>query len=161
MAVGVAGAAPRPVTAGSATPGVPSASIGVLGKHVVRFCVSHYKPNSTVTVVNRTTGSTVTIHTNAKGAGCAEVPIKRACHAVTQTIVATGTGADGTPATTRATVTAPATSSLCRAGASSGGVLPFTGSDFILPAIAIAMILIVGGTGAVTVGRRRRGLALG
>jgi hypothetical protein len=158
LAAGAATAAPRPVTAGSTPPGVPSGSVGVLGEHFVRFCVKNFKPNSPVKVVNETSGATVTIHTNSKGSGCVEVPLVRACKAVTQTIVATGTGADGTPATVKETVTAPATPSLC--SSTSGGTLPFTGSSIIIPGIIIGLVLIVVGTGTVVVVRRRRdGLA--
>jgi hypothetical protein len=154
LTAGAARAAVHPITAGSApNPGTPVGSVGVLGEHFVKFCVKNFKPNSTVKVVNETTGATVTLHTNSKGKGCTQVPIKRGCKAITQKIVATGTGADGKPATVTQTVTAPPTPSLCES--TSGGTLPFTGSDFILPALIVGMVLIGVGT-AMTIVRRRR-----
>jgi hypothetical protein len=159
LAAGAATAAPRPVFGGSQTPGGdPGASVGVLGEHFVKFCVKNFKPGSTVKVVNTTTGATVTIHVGPNGKGCANVPIKRACKAVTQTIVATGTGANGQPTTVKQTVTAPATKSLCGTGVLGSGTLPFTGSDIIIPGIIIGLVLIATGT-ALTIRRRRSGEA--
>lgn len=159
-----AGAAVRPVQAGSATPGVPTSTVGVMGEGVVRYCVKNYAPDSTVTVTNKLTGKTVTIHTNGKGAGCAEVPIKRGCRAITQTIVASGTDANGDPATSSAVVTAPATPSLCSAAgtkhhSSSSGSLAFTGAAGITIMVIIGLLLIGLGTFAVVLGRRRRSAA--
>jgi hypothetical protein len=138
---------------GSAPHQGASGSVGVLGEHFVKYCVKHFKPNSNVTVTNETTGATVTIHTDSQGAGCAEVPIKRECKANTEQIVATGTGADGNPATVRSTITVPATPSLC--SSNQGGTLPFTGSNIIIPGAIIGLVLIIAGT-AMTVVRRRR-----
>jgi hypothetical protein len=161
LSVGVASAGPRVVMAGSAPNGhAPKAAIGILGKNY-RFCVKHFAPNSTVTVTNTLTNQSVNIHTNANGAGCATVPVKRACKALTQTFQATGTGEDGNPATVTQTVTVPAVPSLCSGSTSdpgttnSGGTLPFTGSDIIIPGIIIGVVLIVSGT-AMTIVRRRR-----
>jgi hypothetical protein len=154
LTVGAASAAPRLVMSGSATPpGHPGGSVGVLGEHFVRFCVKNFKAGTPVKVVNQTTGESVTIHAGSSGKGCAQVPIKRACQALTQTIVATGTGADGKPTTVKQTVTAPATSGLCQS--SSGGTLPFTGSDLIIPGVIVGLALI-GVGGGMTVVRRRR-----
>jgi hypothetical protein len=150
-------AAPRPIMAGSATPGVPTSTTGVMGEHFVRYCVKGYAPNSTVTVTNELTGATVTIHTNRGGRGCAEVPLKRGCHAISQTIVASGTGADGNPASSTAVVTAPPTHSLCAASGSKSGSLAFTGSSIIIPALLIGIVLIMIGTAAVAAARRRTG----
>jgi hypothetical protein len=164
-----AGAATRPVQAGSATPGVPTSTVGVLGEHGVRYCVKNYAPNTDVTVVNQKTGQTVTIHTNSSGAGCAEVPIERACRAVRQVLVASGTDALGNPASSQSVVTAPATPSLCAASGtkkttasghgSSSGSLAFTGAAGIALMIVVGLLLIGFGTAAVVVGRRRRSAA--
>lgn len=159
LGAGVATAGPHVVMAGSAPGGHhPKGAVGVLGENY-RFCVKHFKPHSTVTVTNQLTGKAVYIHTDANGSGCATVPVKRACKAVTQTIVATGTGADGKPATVSQTVTVPATTSLCASGSgrhtSSSGSLPFTGSDIIIPGIIVGVVLIAAGT-AMTIVRRRR-----
>jgi hypothetical protein len=154
LSVGAASAAPRPITAGSATPGAPGGTVQVLGEHFIRDCVKNFKPHSTVTVVNESNGATVKIHTDGKGNGCASLPLKHACQALTQQLVATGIGSDGKPATVRQTMTAPATKSLCRT--SSGGTLPFTGSNIIVPGVIIGVVLIVVGA-AMSVVRRRRG----
>jgi hypothetical protein len=130
----------------------------VLGTKFDGFCVKNFKPNSTVTVVNQLTGATVKIQTDSKGAGCADVPLKRACQAVTQKIVATGVDASGKPATVSALVRAPASPSLCsgrQVSSSSGGTLPFTGAN-IATMVAVGLVLL--GTGSVVVMsvRRRR-----
>jgi hypothetical protein len=153
--------------AGSAPPPTPVSTVGpVTGNHV-RYCVKNYEPNSTVTVTNQANGATVEIHTNSKGAGCAEVPVKRACgHSVTQTIVATGRDQNGNPASSQATVTAPPDKNLCRSVAAGGGQqgggqsnqggsLAFTGAD-IIGMILAALVLIALGTVAVVSARRRR-----
>jgi hypothetical protein len=140
--------------------GVPTSTTGVLGEHFVRYCVKNYAPNSTVTVTNELTGATVTIHTNRAGSGCAEVPIKRGCRAITQRIVASGVGANGVAQTSSATVTAPPTRSLCSAsGSKSGsnsGSLAFTGSGIIIPALLIGIVLIMIGSATVTATRRKK-----
>jgi hypothetical protein len=169
MLVGVAGftlspaasAVTRPVAAGSSPGQPPGGGTKVLGVKFDGFCVKNFKPFSTVKVTNQLTGQTVYIHTDAKGAGCANVPIKRACHAVSQRIVATGIGQDGKPATVSAMVRAPATPSLCggtKTGSHSGGTLPFTGAD-IATMVAVGLVLIGVGTTAVIAVRRRRSLA--
>lgn len=157
----VASAATRPVTAGSSPGNPPGGGTKVLGEHFDGFCVTNFAPNSTVKVVNQLTGASTVIHTNAKGSGCANVPLKRACAAVPQRIVATGIGNDGKPATVSATVRAPATASLCAASSlskpsssSSGGTLPFTGSDILIPLI-IGLVLIAVGATTVRIRRRR------
>lgn len=157
----------RMPAAGSATPGVPTSTTGVMGEHFVRYCVKNYAPDSTVTVTNERTGATVTIHTNGNGAGCAEVPIKRGCRAVRQVIVASGIDANGKPASSRAVVVAPPTPSLCQAaaqhnhgsGAGSGtgsGSLAFTGATGIMMMLAIGIVLIIVGSAALAAARRRR-----
>jgi hypothetical protein len=79
----------------------------------VKFCVKHFAAQSRVRVTNRKTGAVVHLRTNAKGAGCVQVPIKRACHSVRQTLIANGTGDDGHPATVKQTVTTQPTASKC------------------------------------------------
>jgi hypothetical protein len=156
--VGFLTAAPARAAGSAPVPGA-GGTVGVLGEHFVRYCVKHFKPNSNVTVTNETTGATVTIHTNSKGAGCTEVPIKRACKAMTERITATGIGLDGNPATVHSTITVPATKSLCQGNSSSGGTLPFTGSNFIIPGLIIGIALVVVGVALNSV-RRRRDTAL-
>ncbi len=168
----VASASTRPVLSGSSPGQPPGGGVKAVGEKFDGFCVKNFAPNSTVKVTNTLTGQSVFIHTDANGNGCADVPLKRACGAVTQRIVATGTGNDGKPATVSATVTAPATPSLCaaretspgggtlgtttsRSSSNSGGVLPFTGAD-IAEMVAIALVLIGVGTATVMTVRRRR-----
>lgn len=156
-----AGAITRPIAAGSSPGNPPSGGTKVLGAKFDGFCVKNFKPNSTVTVVNQLTGTSVKIQTNAKGAGCANVPLKRACNAVTQKLVATGVGANGKPATVSAIVRAPATASLCSgrqistSPGNSGGTLPFTGANIAIM-VAIGLILIGIGSAVVMSVRRRR-----
>jgi hypothetical protein len=154
--VDLAAAAPRPVTAGSSPGQPPGGGTKTLGEKFDGFCVRNFKPFSTVKVTNELTGNSVLIHTNAKGDGCASVPIKRACSAVTQRLLATGTGNDGKPATVSAVIRAPATPSLCasRVTKSSGGTLPFTGANIALM-VAVALLLIGIGTATVVTVRRR------
>jgi hypothetical protein len=157
----VAAASARPVAAGSSPGQPPGGGVKVLGEKFDGFCVQNFKPHSTVKVTNTLTGKSVFIHTDAKGDGCADVPLKRACNAVTQRIVATGIGNDGKPARVSAIVRSPAVPSLCastsRSVASSGGTLPFTGADIALM-VAIALVLIGAGTATVLAVRRRRQL---
>lgn len=160
-------AATRPVMDGSATPGVPTSTVGVEGENFVRYCVENYAPNSTVTVTNESTGATRTIHTNHKGAGCTKVPVKRSCRATRQVIVATGTDANGDPATSQAVVTSPPDPRLCSAAAkhgssghgssghSSSASLAFTGAAGILFMVLLGVVLIIIGTAAVGTARRR------
>jgi hypothetical protein len=160
----LARATTHPVAAGSAPGNPPSGGTKVLGEKFDGFCVKNFKPNSTVTVVNELTGAKAQIHTDAKGAGCANVPLKRGCHAISQKLVATGIGNDGKPAKVTAVVRAPALPSLCggRQVAASGGTLPFTGGRLpftganIAIMIAIGLVLIGIGTVVVTTVRRRR-----
>lgn len=159
LSTGVAAAGPHVVMAGSAPTGHnPQGAVGILGKNY-RFCVKHFEPNSTVTVTNKLTGATVEIHTDANGAGCATVPVKRACKAVTQSFVATGTGADGNPASVTQTITVPPITSLCSGSTNSAGTLPFTGSNIIIPGVIIGVVLIGAGTAMTVVRRRREGSA--
>jgi len=157
----LAGATTRPIAAGSSPGNPPGGGVKVLGEKFDGFCVKNFEPNSTVTVTNQLTGATATIHTDATGAGCANIALKRGCNAITQKLVATGTGNDGKPATVSAIVTAPATPSLCRSVAASGGTVPsggslaFTGANIAIM-VAIALILIGAGTAIMITVRRRR-----
>jgi hypothetical protein len=148
------------VAAGSSPGQPPGGGTKTLGEKFDGFCVQNFKPFSTVKVTNELTGKTVFIHTNAKGNGCADVPIKRACSAVSQRILATGTGNDGKPAQVSAMIRAPATPSLCasRTTKSSGGTLPFTGANIAI-LVAIALLLIGAGTATVITVRRRHNSA--
>lgn len=159
----LAAASTRPIMAGSSPGQPPGGGVIVLGVKFDGFCVKNFAPHSTVNVTNTLTGQSVVIHTDANGSGCANVPIKRACNALPQRIVATGTGSNGKPAQVSATVTAPATHSLCAVSAASGGrstsssgsTLPFTGADIALM-VAVGLVLIGAGTTTVIAVRRRR-----
>lgn len=182
IGAGSAHAAARPVMAGSSTPAPPSGSVGPPGAHTVEFCVKHFAGASTVRVTNNKTGDVVRIHTNAKGAGCVRVPIKRACHTVRQTLVGTGRGTDGHRATVKQTVTTQPTASKCRpahrrptrhhrgtgrkhhqrgsagarlASANSASVHRFAGADTMVLAL-VAGLAIVAAAATLTLVRRRR-----
>jgi hypothetical protein len=122
----------------------------VRGKHITRYCVSGYKPNSTVTVTNGSTSKTYTIHTNAQGGGCVPVQVVPGC----QTVAANGQQADGSAATS--------SSRICVLGETvrrSNGDLPFTGSGVTLPGILAGIVLVAVGAGLLTVAARRRRFA--
>jgi hypothetical protein len=157
-ATSIASASPRPVSCDTCT--APGGATGVLGKHFTRYCVKSFKPGSTVTVTNETTGKSVTTTVDGNGAGCVRLPIKRECKALTQHFSATGTGANGKPATVGSVVTAPATASLC--SSTSAGVLPFTGADNVGKDVLVGLALIsIGGVAIAFARRPRRIVAAG
>lgn len=124
-AAGVSAAVALP--AASNTPTVPSSTVQSNGPGSATYCVDNYAPNSTVVIVNQANGATGVIHTDNSGSGCTNIPAKTACDAPTDnTIVATGSGADGTPASSQATYTAPADPSQC-VGTGGGGGTPTPG----------------------------------
>jgi hypothetical protein len=180
IGAGSASASARPVMAGSSTPAPPSGSVGPPRAHQVKFCVKHFAASSTVRVTNNKTGDVVRLHTNAKGAGCVQVPIKRACHSVRQTIVGRGTGDDGHPATVKQTVTTQPTPSKCSkthrhrvghhgrthhkrhkgsaarlASANSASTHRFSGTDAAILALIAGLAIIAAGA-TLTLVRRRR-----
>ncbi|HWA65686.1 MAG TPA: hypothetical protein VG899_04880 [Mycobacteriales bacterium] len=113
-AVAFATSLPAAASDTSATPGVPTSTIEATSAGSVTYCVSNYAPNSDVVVVNRLTGVSKTIHTDATGAGCTTIPVSSACRStVSQTIVATGTDATGKPATSQVTYSAPPDPTKC------------------------------------------------
>jgi hypothetical protein len=124
------------------------------------YCVENYKGHSVIKVVDDKTGKVVSIHTNANGVGCTQVPVTVAC----QNLLAQGPSQDGSPGhssarlcVTSTTTAHPGSSSAPGAPApvSSGG-LPFTGSNIIIPGTIIGLVLIGVGFFAVLLGRRRR-----
>jgi hypothetical protein len=145
-------------TASSGTgssPGLPASVVTPLNAHSVRYCVSSYAPNAVVAVRDERTGRTVTIHTNHLGSGCTDLPVAAICGSASiQTIVATGTGADGNPATSRASDTGPRAQVGCageREGAEPGRAQP--GSEAALLAVLGAIVGL--GAAGVVVWRRR------
>jgi hypothetical protein len=99
----------------SATPPVPTSKITGPPGATVTYCVSNYAPNSDVTVTNKLTGDTRTIHTDSTGAGCTQIPVRRACKGTTtQTIVATGIDQAGKPASSQVVYNAPPDPKLCK-----------------------------------------------
>ena len=115
FAVGVApaAAAGHPV-ASSETPGVPSSSVKSVSGGTATYCVSNYKPNSVVSVVNQANGKTGSIQTDAKGSGCTNVQVDRSCtQTYHETIVASGQDAKGNPASSQAIADVPPDPSVC------------------------------------------------
>jgi hypothetical protein len=105
--VSPAAASPR-IPATSAPPPAPSSTVSPAGPDHVKYCVQNYAPNSDVAVQNQANGATGTIHTDASGSGCTTIAVKTDCkQSVSNTIVASGTGQDGKPATSQATYNAP------------------------------------------------------
>jgi len=155
--LGVAAAAGSTAAmAGGDTPNPPGGTVQTDPGHGARVCVHGFKPGSTVHVVNQTTGASRTIRSNIKGSGCGSLGVGQACHASTQTLVETGTGTNGKPATVTQTVTAPAVSTLCTAVSAAGATLPFTGSTIIISGTILGLVLIALGTALLAVRRRRR-----
>jgi hypothetical protein len=123
-----------------------------VGEKFTTYCVQNYQGNSVVKVVNAKTGQVVSIHTNAKGVGCTQVPVTANC----QDLTAHGPALDGSPGSSTARVcVTEAGSGSAPAPVSSGG-LPFTGSNVIVPGTILGLLLIGGGFFFVLLGRRRR-----
>jgi hypothetical protein len=132
------------------TPKTPSSHVPgteVKGLKATRYCVSGYKPHSVVVINN--SGHITRVMANASGNACTSVPVHKNCNS----IVATGVGANGQSATSSAPV--------CVLGEQvSRSVLPFTGSDVIVPGTEIgAGLAAVGGLLLLAARRRRRATA--
>lgn len=142
----LAAAASGGVAATSTTP-----TTAVQGEHFTRYCVNHYAPNSDVSVTNNRTGDTGTIHTDATGHGCTQVPVQPG-HC--QTITASGTAAAGGATSSSSTV--------CVEGlavTNNGSTLPFTGANDVVPMTVAGVVLIGFGGAMLFVARRKRGTA--
>lgn len=132
------------VSGKSATP--PS----VRGEHFTRYCVSNYKPNSTVTVDNTSNGASQTITTNVSGNGCTTIQVTPGhCDAIS----AHGTNASGSAATHSSSTVCVEALAVSR---SSGSTLPFTGSNDVIPMSILGGVLVFLGGGLVLLARRRR-----
>jgi hypothetical protein len=123
-----------------------------VGEKFTTYCVQNYQSNSVVKVVNAKTGQVVSIHTNAKGAGCTKVPVTANC----QDLTAHGPAQDGSPGSSTARVCVTEASSGSGPVPVSSGGLPFTGSNCIIPGTILGLLLIGGGFFFVLLGRRRR-----
>ncbi|HVW81483.1 MAG TPA: hypothetical protein VHB69_11170 [Mycobacteriales bacterium] len=138
-------------------PGVPSSTVRVTGPTQVRYCVSSYAPSHDVTVTGPR-AAIATIHTNYLGTGCTEISYDAVCGGGDQA-VATGIGADGNPATSAATLTAPAGTPTCAhtgaghaSGAGAGGGLSGTEVGVLVVVIAV----VAAGAAALALAVRRR-----
>jgi hypothetical protein len=145
-------------TLAAGTPSVPSSTVKTVTGHGARYCVTHYAPNERVTVRVESAAVAAAIHTNNRGAGCTSVPVSAPCgHG--QVVVATGTGADGNPATSRATVV-PRAGSGCAQGqaaaGSAGQAGSLSGGDAALLGVAGAIMVMLAVVGATVIRRRRR-----
>jgi hypothetical protein len=136
----------------------PTTSVGGTGfthpgKH--KFCVSGYAPGSTVKIHRGGVHGPVvgTIHTDANGHGCTNVPLSAGCHNYT----ATGKDAAGVSrhSTVRVCVQGEHFNHGTTSGDPRGSDLPFTGGE-IVGLVALAAALIIIGSATVVSARRRR-----
>jgi hypothetical protein len=142
--------------------GVPASTVTTFGADSAHYCVTHYAPNAAVAVHNEKTGKSATIHTNHKGRGCTDVPVEVTCgQQVTQLIVASGVGADGSPGTSSAQAKVPGNLGKCAGSAAgtgdSGGGTSSSLSTTAKTLIAVggAAVLAIGAVAIVLVRRRR------
>jgi LPXTG-motif cell wall-anchored protein len=131
---------PYQPTTGAGT--VSSGTVSAGG--TVTFCGAGFAPNTDVDIA---VGDTVidTVETDADGEFCIEITLTGAGTVV---LTGTGVGANGEVRVVTAVVTVVA-----------AGGLPRTGSDSILPAIALGLGLVALGTGLVYGVRRQRAMA--
>jgi hypothetical protein len=122
------------------------------GEKFTTYCIKNYHGRSVIKIVNEKTGKVVSVKTAPDGTACVQVPVTTDC----QQITAHGPNQDGGPghSTARVCVT-DTTSTTPPKGIFSGG-LPFTGSNIIIPATILGLVLIGLGFFAVLIGRRRR-----
>lgn len=124
FALGTATLLPAQASAAPAAPqralGVPTSTMTVDGNDL-KYCVTGYAPNRDVTVAEAG-AAPVTLHTHISGAGCTQLPGHAQCDRVVVTsAVATGTGADGNPATSRASLREPPDPANCSPTGSGSG----------------------------------------
>jgi hypothetical protein len=107
--------------AGSATPPVPTSTITPNpDPGTVTYCVDNYLGNSDVSVANNANQAIGTIHTDANGHGCTQMPVKTTCsQPVSNTIVASGLDQANQPATSQATYNTLPDPSQCPGGGGS------------------------------------------
>lgn len=146
--------------AAGGAPGVPTSTIKPAADHSARYCVSRYAPNRPVTVRNERAGATTTLHTNNRGSGCTHVPGFECGRSGGDRVVAVGTGADGNPATSSATVTtadAPGCATLGRSLPSTTGDHGrlLSGAGAVLLGVAGAVVIALAAIGVVAIRRRR------
>ncbi|MGN6474193.1 MAG: hypothetical protein ACTHK4_11180 [Mycobacteriales bacterium] len=143
-------------------PAVPTSTVKA-GHQGVSYCVSGYAPSRSVVVRNERTGASATIHANNHGAGCGRVPGFACGQGDGDRVIALGTGADGNPATSSATITAAdapgcvtsAQAAPSSSASSTGNLL--SGADLVLLGVAGAVLLALAAVAVVAVRRRRAG----
>lgn len=144
------------------TVGVPTSTMTFDGTQA-KYCVAGYAPDRVVTINDAADRLQVTVRTHISGAGCTELPAHAVCgHAVRQSAVATGVGADGNPATSRATVseraapaTCPPTASPTHHASTAGGRVSLSGAGLVLLVVAGVALLGIAALGTLALRRRR------
>jgi hypothetical protein len=144
------------------SPGLPASTVKAVTDGTADYCVTGYAPITEVSVHNERNDESASIRTNHTGSGCTDVPVELSCgELLHETIVAAGVGADGNPATSRASAAVPGTTGKCAGSTLSkgGGRGDGTGG---LGAGEITLIVVGGAAlaglvgGGVGLSRRRR-----
>ena len=146
---------------GGALP-VPSSTTAVDGARV-KYCVSGYAPDKIVRVGSPASGLQRRIHTGIDGTGCTSLPTQTRCgQPVHRSVVATGIGADGNPATSSATLVERANPATCspaspgRHDSTAGGRVSLSGAGLVLLAVIGVAVLAIAAVVVVELRRRSR-----
>jgi hypothetical protein len=147
--------------ASGGAPGVPTSTMASDG-HNVRFCVSNYAPDRVVTVTDSEASVPIKLRTHISGAACTDLPAHTECgRLITRSAVATGIGADGNPAVSRATLkevanpaTCPPTQAPTHHTSTAGGRVSLSGAGIALLSVVGLAVLGMLAIGLVALRRR-------
>lgn len=149
--------------AASGSPGLPASTMTDDGNHV-KYCVSGYAPDRPVTIVEERIDLTVRVRTHIDGSACTHLPARSVCgQVIERSAVATGIGADGNPATSRATLKERPDPATCppippreHHPSTAGGRISLSGAGVALLAVVGVAIFGLLAVGVVALRRRAR-----